>query len=491
VIIMTDQQRADLSGREGFALDTTPFLDTLAREGVWFNRAYTAAPVCGPARVSLLTGRFPSVHRVCVNHGLHLAHYTQDIVDVMKGQGYATALVGKNHSHLSKDRMDLWAEFGHSGSIQQSQDREEKAFDKWLKELNHGVGLEPAPFPLRCQIPYRAVSHAMEWIHGLAGTPFFLWLSLPEPHTPYQAPEPYFSFFDRASIPPVGSDEGILARKGFKWTWTKRLGEYVYPDYDELLPRARADYLGMLRLIDDQILRFVRFLEEEGLMEETYIVFLSDHGDFVGEYGLMRKGPEIPEVLIRIPLIFRGPGIAASQEASKAFVSTVDIMPTFCELIGVDIPPGVQGRSLAPILTGGAYPEEEFASVYAEQGFGGLHYSEQDELSFNRDVFPGPKGPTFDCLNSCSQSGIMRMLRKGDWKLIYDMQGRGQLYDVSRDPLETMNLFGKKEYQSVLHELLPGLLTWCLRVQDPLVLPDTGRYVMKRDPRNYWSPYVE
>ncbi len=82
----------------------------------------------------------------------------------------------------------------------------------------------------------------------------------------------------------------------------------------------------------------------------------------------------------------------------------------------------------------------------------------------------------------------MRMLRKGDWKLIFDMQGAGQLYNLARDPVELNNLYGRPEVADVEHELLAELLAWTLRVQDPLPLP-RRRYVMKRDPRNYWSPY--
>jgi len=158
-----------------------------------------------------------------------------------------------------------------------------------------------------------------------------------------------------------------------------------FPDYDEQRPRARADYFGMLRLIDDQCRRLVEFLQAKGLRRNTIIVFVSDHGDFVGEYGLVRKGPELPECLTRVPMFWTGPGIVAAARPHPAHVSMVDIMPTLCEAVGVPLPAGVQGRSLWPMLTGKAYPEEEFASVYAEQGFGGLHYTADDTLDPRKD----------------------------------------------------------------------------------------------------------
>jgi len=487
IIIMTDQQRADVCAREGYPLDTTPFLDSLARQGTWFNRAYTTAPVCAPARVSMLTGRYPSATRVRTNHNIDDAAYTMDLIDVMRSLGYATAMIGKNHSHLTPDRVDHWFPLGHHGGRGEDRTPQEKAFDHWLAVLNHGVAQEPTPFPVECQGPYRAVSEAQRWIHSLQGRPFFLWLTFAEPHNPYQVPEPYFSMFPPETLPPLQATREALERKGFKWQFTRRLGEYVYPDYEELIPRARSNYLGMLRLIDDQVRRLVEFLDAERLLTNTLLIFVSDHGDFVGEYGLMRKGPEVPELLMRIPLFFVGPNVMANPNPHSAHVSLVDIMPTLCEALSVPFPPGVQGRSLWPLLTGGDFPEEEFSSVYAEQGFGGLHYSDEDDPDFNHCLNAGPAGPTFDELNSYSQSGTMRMVRKGDWKLVFDMQGHGQLYNLSQDPLELENLYDRASYADIQREMLAELLMWTLRAQDPLPLP--GRYRMKTDPRNYWSPY--
>lgn len=523
VVIMTDQQRADVSAREGFPLDTTPFLDDLACRGQWFDHAYTAVPVCAPARVSFLTGRFPSAHRVRENRGTEYATYQQDLVDVVRSQGFATAMVGKNHSHLTPSRVDHWFSLGHNAGFQprdallfleryreaeihpeyrktirrlqeqsassDSDDRRtnaERDFDLWLAELNHRTCPEPTPFPVECQGPYRAVSDAQEWIRSLGSAPFFLWLSFAEPHNPYQVPEPYFSLFPPEDLPPNRAGREALPRKGFKFEWSHHLGKAVFPDYDEILPRARSNYFGMLRLIDDQIKRFVTFLEDEGLCENTLIVFVSDHGDFVGEYGLVRKGPEVPEVLMRVPLLFAGPGINASATPQPAHVSLVDIMPTLCDALGVPIPAGVQGRSIWPILTGSDYPADEFASVYAEQGFGGRHYTEDDDLSVEHCLIHGPKGPTFDELNTYSQSGTMRMLRKGPWKLAMDMQGRGQLYNLIDDPVEVVNLYGRPEVAAIEHELLADLLAWTLSAADPLPYPK-DKYIMKIDERNYWK----
>ena len=228
VIIMTDQQRADQSAREGFELDTTPFLDDLARSGTWFNRAYTSVPACGPARVSMLTGRYPNATRVRTNHNVEDATYCEDLYDVMRNAGYATALCGKNHSHIPADRTDHYFQVGHGGGSGEDRTEDEKGFDEYLGNLHHRADAGPAPFPLETQCPYRAVSSATKWIESLDKDPFFLWLSFPEPHNPYQACEPYFSMFPPETLPPTLSGKearriGILGLRGADSKGTSQL----------------------------------------------------------------------------------------------------------------------------------------------------------------------------------------------------------------------------------------------------------------------------
>jgi len=485
VIIMTDQQRADLSAREGYPLDTTPFLDSLAQTGSDFNRAYTSSPICAPARVSLFTGRYPSATRVRTNHNIADVTYSKDLVDVLKELEYEVGISGKNHSHIGDDRWDFSAHFGHDGGDGADRTPKEMQFDELLCSLQHRTHLDPTPFPLECQGPYRAVTKAQEWISSLQGNPFCLWLTFAEPHNPFQVPEPYYSMFPPDTLPPCRADEGALKEKGYRWQWLRKTWDVAVPDYAEQRDRARANYHGMLRLIDDQVKRFVGFLDQNGLRENTIIVFLSDHGDFVGEYGLIRKGPDLPECLTRIPLFFAGPGIITGDAPHEAHVSICDVMPTLCEFLGVPIPEGVQGRSLWPILTGQSYPKEEFSSIYSEHGYGGLTYTDEDDLDPTEEGALNP-GCTFDCLNSWTQSGMMRMVRRDDWKLVFDMEGNGQLYNLKNDPAELANLYGEPALAQLQGELQAELLKWILRTQDPLPQP-RRRYVFKKHVRNYWT----
>ena len=488
VIIMTDQQRADVSVREGFPLDTTPFLDSLAAEGIWFNRAYTTMPACLPARVSMLTGRYPSATRARTNHNKDDAFFEADLYEVMRKQGYRTALCGKNHSHVEAEQMDYCFSMAHHGGFGDDRTKDELAFDEYLAGLRMRVAEEAAPFGPEVQCPFRAVSAATNWIDEVRvePDPFFLWLSFPEPHNPYQVPEPYFSMFPPESLPPTLSDASALGVKGFKYQWLRNIGETAFPDYAEQLIQARSNYFGMLRLIDDQIKRLFDYLDNYGLRENTIVIFLSDHGDYAGEYGLMRKGAELPEVLVRIPFFVLGPQIVGSEIPHSAHITTADVMPTLCEAIGTDIPRGVQGRSLWPLLTGKKYPEFEFDSAYIEHGFGGLHYDADDDFDPYEDGLSDGIG--FDELNGWSQSGTMRAIRRGDWKLIFDMQERGQLYNLADDPVELVNLFDNPDYSDIRSDMLAALLGWTLRAQDPLPHP-RRRYKFKSDKQNYWTPY--
>jgi arylsulfatase A-like enzyme len=480
VVIMTDQQRADVSAREGFALDTTPFIDSLARQGVWFDRSYTSAPICAAARVSLLTGRYVSAHRCHSNWNGADAVFTKDLFDVFRAAGYATAMVGKNHSHLQPGSCDHWTEAGHWSMDEEDPSEQAEQFRAFLRD-SALTALGAAPFPLEQQHPCRLVDGAVDWVQSVADKPFLLWLSFPEPHNPYQVPEPYYSMFPPESLPPTLSDKTALANKSYKYQYNRARLEEAYPPFEDAIPRARANYFGMCRLIDDQVKRFVHFLDTQGLRDDTIIVFTSDHGDFVGEYGLMKKGPELPECLTRIPLQFTGPGITAQSDAHPAHVSIVDIMPTLCEAIGAELPEGVQGRSLWPMLTGRDYCEDNFRSAYVEQGIGGAHIGPDDDYDPTQDGFTpatGDQWGNFDELNTVTQSGTMRMVRKGDWKLIVDMEGTGQLYHLADDPAELNDLYGQTTVADIQTDLLEELLAWTLRVNDTLPAPGP-RYTPK------------
>lgn len=346
------------------------------------------------------------------------------------------------------------------------------------------VNYVPSPFGIEQQLPYRMVNEAKDWIKEDIKHPFFLWFSIPEPHTPYQTCEPYYSMFPPDRIPPVRADMHTLNKKGEIYQHMHDVMLLAHPDFPGKIDRTRSVYYGILRMIDDQVIRLIDHLKDENIYDNTIIIFLSDHGDYVGEYGLIKKGVGLSDVLSRIPMIWYGPGIKANQQASPAHVSIVDIFPTLCEIVGEEIPLGVQGRSLCNLLQGKAYPVEEFESVVGEGGYGGAYYTAKDDTDYEGEGCLNIKKGSFDSLNSWTQSGSLRLLRKGERKLIYDMTGRGELYNMSADPSEVNNLYNDARYNDIKTDLLQHLLKWEIATQDPLPVP-RKRYHFKRNPHNY------
>jgi len=497
LIMISDQHRAGLTKRSGYPLDTSPMLDELARQGVGCDRAYVTCPVCMPSRTTMLTGRWPEAHRVRQNSGARDVVFEKDIFDVVKAAGYKTGLAGKNHTYLKPEKLDFWREYGHLGGWKPTNaPKEIVQYDDWLQRLDFGDSQVPTPFPVETQLPYRIVSDAMAFMERFGDQPFALEVSFPEPHNPEQVPHPYWDMYPPDQVPPRCIGPEALKDKGFRWQWLYGLEQATYPGYEKQWRRYKSNYLGMLRLLDDQLTRLVSFMKQRHLFENTIIVYLADHGDYLMEYGLGHKGVGMSEALTRIPMVWSGCGIQGGRPHEQAFVSNADVMPTLCEAIGAEIPRGVQGRSLWPILQGKDYPQEEFRSIYSGVGVGGLYYEASDNVPYRIAQFKGKgtshrvlkgEGWSFDELDPVTQAGYMKMVRMGDWKLIYDMMGYGQLYHLASDPCEMKNLFGDPSAADEQARLMAELLMWTIRSEDTL---PTNAYKTKWPGKHNWySPY--
>ncbi len=492
IVVMSDQQRADLRKSCGYDLDTMPFLDSWSCEGVDFDKAYTPNPTCMPARVSMFTGRFAECHKVRTNHNAIDALYTKDLLDILKENGYQTALCGKNHSHHIAEDFDFHEQTGHLGNEGEvNTTTKEIEFADFLLSTKHMETNVPSPGGIEVQHPYRNVSSAFKFIDQVDGeAPFFAWVSFAEPHNPYQVPEPYFNMFPPESLPPTVGTVDHLKDKGARFNWLREIWENVMGEnIDERILRARSNYHGMLRLIDDQLKRLIEGLSERDIEKDTIVIYVSDHGDFVGEYGLIRKGPDLPDILTHIPFVWRGPGIKPQGKQKDSFVNLVDILPTLCDFIGVEAPYGCQGKSIRPLLTGEDIPDKEFDCAYSESGFSGMYWDDKDELTLMAEG-ASVNMVTFDCLNTWTQCGQVRMLRKGDYRIQLDMMGTGYLYNVKEDPRELINLWENSDYDKVKTDMMTELTAAILRACDTIPVPH-NRYRTKVHPKGYWfQPYV-
>lgn len=490
IVIIADQRHYGMSKATGYPLDTSPTLDRMQQRGIGFERNYCTAPLCVPSRISMLTGRWPEAHHVRMNLQQDTAYYTEDLYQVARRRGYRTALTGKNHTYLKKENMDFWRSYTHGGGyIAPDAPKEVAQFDKWLTNLHYNVTKEATPFPLTTQLPYRIVSDAIEFIDGSEDHPFLLQVSFPEPHDPEQVPAPYWNMFPPEAVPGRGAGPEALGVMGERARWEYRLQQENF-DTETIWRRYKSNYLGALRMVDDQVGRLMQHLDTRGLTKKTVVVFTADHGDYVMDYGLGRKGFGLYEDVTHTPQIWCGYGIKPSLATQKAFTSMADLMPTLCEVMGADIPHGVQGRSLWPLLQGEAFPMEEFRSTYSGVGVGGLYYEDSDNVPTSISHDAGVEG-TWDELNMVTQSGNQKMVRMDDWKLVYDMMGYGQLYNLHQDPLELKNLFGRPFVAAVQGKLMAELAMWVIRTQDSLPTgPQNRKYQTKWPVRHNWyAPY--
>lgn len=491
ILVIADQRHYGLSKANGYKFDTSPFLDRMQASGVAFKNNYCTIPVCVASRVSMLTGRWPEAHRVRMNLQAEAAVYSQDIFQVARQSGYRTCLSGKNHTYMKPSDVDVWREYSHDGGhLSPTAHKDSVAFETWLKNLHFNFATEPSPYPLETQLTYRIVSDAIDFIDEQSEKPFFMEVSFPEPHDPEQVPKPYWNMFPPDEVPQRCAGAEALKNMGPRARWEYSLQQSQCPITDPQWRRYLSNYLGALRMIDDQIARLAGHLEQRGLSRNTLVVFTSDHGDYLMNYGLGRKGVGLCEDLTHTPMIWWGCGVRPNHSIEQAFTSMADLMPTMCEAMNAAIPRGVQGRSLWPLMQGDSYPADEFRSIVTEVGLGGLYYEESDHVPPEISHDPRRSG-SWDELNKVTQSGSQKMVRMREWKLIYDMMGYGQLYNLREDPCEMRNLFGDPRCEKIQAELMAELAMWVIRLQDSLPTgPQNGKYQTKwPSSHNWYAPH--
>ncbi len=473
VCFVTDQHRADHVGCYGNPDIRTPHIERLAAEGVRFDESYVANPVCMPNRASLFTGRFPKAHGLREN-GLTLALSERTLPEMLRKSGYQTLASGKihlapfdmrpdiaDHPHECYEGHAYWAGHdalptpyygfeqvyfvgGHGsycfGHYKNELEREHPGTWDAMQKANALVPPTGARESWKSAIPgehhynTRIADRTMAFIADRdESRPFFLWCSFPDPHHPYSPPRPYCDMYDPEALafnparregefdalPPYFTDcrEGRLGTGG--------LAGDVRKVSDAHFREIIAHTYGMITMVDHNIGRVMACLATQGLLDNTIIVFLSDHADLMGDHWLINKGPFLFRQLVRVPTIWRVPG-GLTGAASSELVSAVDFAPTVLDLAGVDIPAGVQGRSYRHVLTGESYDG------------GGEVYIEYDESYLN---------------------DRLRQIRTRDWALTcYAANEYGLLFDRKRDPDELHNLWNKPEYRAVKHALMELLL---------------------------------
>lgn len=474
LLVMTDQQRADHVGFGGHPLVRTPNLDALAARGRRFDRCHVANPICMPNRASILTGRMPSVHGTRVN-GIPLDWRANTFARVLRSRGYDTALVGKAHFQnmgqpgLGDQRpdgvgdamvrdlppdWDLWEEasrhlvewidlppdyygFDHVDLVTGHTDAASGHYVHWLR--NRGVepgdvrgvrtALErfdgwnqvyqsclPTELYHTSYVAERACAQLERVAHQQL--PFLLQVSFPDPHHPFGPPGEYFHRHDPAVIPlPATWNDDLSGAPPHIRAIAADVGQqhFVVQPFrptEEQYRHAAAAELGMIELLDDAIGQILGALTAHGLAESTLVIFTSDHGEMMGDHGLILKGTMHYAGCTRVPLVVSGPNVEPGS--SDALVSSLDIPQTILDC--TESPPysGMQGRSLRPLLTESATAVRDSILIEEDQPF---------------DAYRTGHGMR------------MRSLITEESRLtVYDGTDFIELYDLAADPDEMTNL---------------------------------------------------
>ncbi len=460
LLIYTDQQRYDTIHALGNSRIRTPNLDRLAREGVAFTHATTPSPVCLADRWSLHSGQWTTTHGCYSNHHPGVRPPT-DIPGMLRDAGYVTGLSGKNHSFLTAEDFDYWDD---NPTLETHPEWDEYlTWTRYRRSTYPRLAEEPIPTSMTAE--HAKTESALRFMDSCrnSGQPFFLWLSYLYPHTPYEAPEPYFSLYDGLPPPRVEPDGLAAAGKPFRQQFHQRNNNAILPFTSAQIDLMRRVYHGMVTLIDGEIGRILDYLDERAISESTLLVFTSDHGDYQGDHGMFAKSPALYDALARVPFIARWPGQIDSGRCDDRFASHIDLMPTFAAAAGVPCPAQAQGVDLLPFLRDGGDGGAIRPYAIGEYGVPGAPYDEALLLREGlRDrVFTNPADDRLPWEgNPVALAGRIRMIRSHDWKLIGEEGGAGELYDLRADPHELHNLWHNQRYESVRDELELALQRW-------------------------------
>ena len=417
--LVADQQKAAATVPYGNRLIDCPCTERFAREGVVFNNAHVVSTICTPSRASVMTGVHPLVHQVhCWQN--NAPWNLSQLAELFTAGGYYTGVaghyeLGQNLGRGWHEQADLFARGGGFG----------EALDHKYSSGRGSCGYSSGSLDIEANEGHSALlgNKGIQMIDNAqtAGAPFFLHVSFNDPHPPYFAPPPFDTLVDPEAV--TLPDPGGAGRP----QWQSRARNEV--GYDTASPlelrQALAVYYGMIAYVDTQMERIYQALETRNLLENTWIVFAADHGDFMGEKGLFEKC-EVPYgCLTHVPLIIVPPRgqPRPGPERVDHMVQSVDLFPTLLGLAGMEVPTYAQGKDLISWVHGGA-AEPLHDCLFAQVG------DYQGDL---KNTFPGG---TFE---SGRRKALVQSARTTMHLYIRDDQCGDEGYDLRTDPFELSN----------------------------------------------------
>ena len=458
----TDQQRWDTIRALGNQYINTPRIDAFLETATAFTHAYTQCPICTPSRSSFLTGMYPSYLRANRNGNAEFPGEGTErlITRRLREVGYACGLAGKLHLTGGYDGYESRTDDGYGFFHWSHSPRRDRAtyadYSRWLESKGHdpqevlkrydfdryprpegdmpqGGFLEPTEdfdnVPPELHQTTWCTEMTLEFLEETRaeGKPWLMSVNPFDPHECFDAPWEFYRRYDPAKMPaPAFRPEDIAHQNKIQEAGVDFQGESREPK-DWWFPEVTASYYAMIELVDEQFGRIVDYLEETGQRENTIVIFMSDHGEMLGDHGLVLKGCRFYEGAVRVPLAISWPGHFEAGLVSDALVELTDIYPTLMEATGQPIPKGTQGQSLTPILTGAASPDDHRDFVWSEY---------------------------IDAINRPDGTRAF-MYRDRRWKLVtYHGNGIGELYDLKADPNEFEDLWDDPQYATIKADLM-------------------------------------
>lgn len=419
LFLMADQHRGDCLGADGNGAISTPQLDRIAREGVRFANAYSSTPTCTPARAGLLTGLAPWNHGMLA-YGRVANRYPYEMPRALASAGYYTYAIGKLHytpqRNLHGYHGALLDESGRSESIDFRSDYRSWFYSEapQLDPDATGVGFndynaKPYVLPERLHPTAWTGRAAAEFINGYQRRePFFLKVSFARPHSPYDPPQRWMDRYREAPLPKAQAGkwaERFATRNSDKNDiWRGRMPENE-------IRTSRQGYYGSISFIDEQIGRILEALERRGMLENTLILYTSDHGDMTGDHHLWRKSYAY-EASARVPMLMRWPKGMVSEPRGRVLAHPVelrDIFATFLDAAGAQPERPIDGRSMLDLARGKTVGWREFIDL--------------------------EHGVCYDKVNQWTA------LTDGEWKYIFHaFDGEEQLFHLAKDRAELQDL---------------------------------------------------